>query len=100
VPLTSATPPSEPTNLTAATVDGLPVLTWDAPASGTVRFYRIYRDTGTGLGDRYDETITNQTTYTDPRPGSTTVHRYWVTAVGPDFQESAPSNDATSTPAP
>ena len=100
VPLVDGAAPSEPTNLVATTVDGLPVLTWTAPSSGTPRFYRIYRDTGTNLADRYDETLTNQTTYTDPRPGASTVHRYWVTAVGSGFQESGPSNDATSSPVP
>jgi prepilin-type N-terminal cleavage/methylation domain-containing protein len=100
VPLIDTAAPSEPQNLVATTVDGLPVLTWTAPASGTPIFYRIYRDTGTNLADRYDETLTDQTTYTDPRPGASTVHQYWVTAVGSDFQESGPSNDATSTPAP
>jgi hypothetical protein len=72
-------------------VDGLPVLDWpDPPAGSGIRFYRIYRDTGTGLADRYDETITNDTTYTDPSPG-TSGHTYWVTAVDSNFNESAPS---------
>ncbi len=93
--------PSAPTGLTASVVDGLPQLSWTAPSSvtaGPIRFYRIYRDTGTGLGDRYDETITNATSYTDPDPGSTTAHKYWVTAVDQNFTESDPSAPVLSPP--
>jgi prepilin-type N-terminal cleavage/methylation domain-containing protein len=93
--------PSEPTGLTATVVDGLPQLSWTAPSSvsaGPVRFYRIYRDTGTQLADRYDETITGDTGYTDPNPGATTAHKYWVTAVDQNFTESAPSAPVLSPP--
>jgi type II secretory pathway pseudopilin PulG len=101
VALLGGTPPDTPTNLTAGVVDGKPLLTWTAPATvpdGPVRFYRIYRDTGTGLADRYDETVTSDPTYTDPKPGSTTAHKYWVTAVDQNFNESAPSAPVLSPP--
>jgi prepilin-type N-terminal cleavage/methylation domain-containing protein len=101
--LYTAPAPDAPTGLTATVVDGLPHLTWTAPSSvpaGPIRFYRIYRDTGTGLADRYDETITSAEQYTDPHPGSTTAHRYWVTAVDKNFNESDPSAPVLSPPLP
>jgi type II secretory pathway pseudopilin PulG len=91
VPLSAGSAPDPPGLVTVSRVDGLPVLDWpDPPAGSGIRSYRIYRDTGTGLADRYDETITNDTTYTDPSPG-TSDHIYWVTAVDSNFNESAPS---------
>jgi prepilin-type N-terminal cleavage/methylation domain-containing protein len=101
VTLIGGTAPDAPTGLTAAVVDGKPTLTWTAPATvpdGPVRFYRIYRDSGTALADRYDETVTSDATYTDPNPGSTTAHKYWVTAVDQNFNESAPSAPVVSPP--
>ncbi len=94
-------PPDAPTGLTASVVDGKPVLSWTAPATvpnGPVRFYRIYRDSGTNLSDRYDLTVTNSPNYVDPEPGATTNHRYWVTAVDKDFNESAPSASVDAPP--
>lgn len=99
VSLSAGSPPPAPGLVTVSIVDGLPVLDWPDPPAGTdIQFYRIYRDTGTGLNDRYDETITNATTYTDPSPG-TSGHTYWVTAVDSKFNESLPSQPA-SLPAP
>jgi prepilin-type N-terminal cleavage/methylation domain-containing protein len=102
-----STPPSastldKPTGLTATVVDGKPTLTWTAPpaAPGDILLYRIYRDTGTGLADRYDETVTSATTYTDPNPGSTTAHTYWVTAVDTNFNEGPASDPVVSPPLP
>ena len=61
----------------------------------------IYRITGgsgscCNIGDRYDLTNGNVTTWTDPNPPAfgTTV-RYWVTAVGPGLNESTPTNSVT-----
>jgi len=95
------TQPGQPTGLTATVVDGKPTLAWTAPSSvknGPVLFYRIYRDTGTTLADRYDVTVTSAPNYTDPDPGSTTAHRYWVTAVDQNFNESSPSDPVLSPP--
>jgi fibronectin type 3 domain-containing protein len=83
-----------PVGLSATITDGLPVLTW-TPVPGA-SFYRIYRDTGTGLSDRYDETINSSATYTDPNPGDHTNHTYWVTAVNSGFNESPPSQAITA----
>lgn len=75
--------PRMPTGpLSVSTVSNLPRLTWHAPTSGTVRFYRIYRD-----AVRYDRTSDATTTFTDSNPG-TSLHLYWVTAVDPSFNES------------
>ena len=97
ITLVAGPAPAAPTNLTASVVDGKPTLTWTPPAD-PVQFYRIYRDTGTNLGDRYDETFNRDATYTDPDPGSTTAHKYWVTAVGPSFNESPVSAPVLSPP--
>jgi prepilin-type N-terminal cleavage/methylation domain-containing protein len=99
----SPTGPDQPTGLTASVVDGKPTLTWTAPAAGPngpIRFYRIYRDSGTTLADRYDETVTNAPNYTDPNPGSTTAHRYWVSAVDQNFNESDVSAPVVAPPLP
>jgi prepilin-type N-terminal cleavage/methylation domain-containing protein len=101
IPLVGGTEPDAPTGLTASVVDGKPTLSWTAPATvpdGPIRFYRIYRDSGTGVADRYDETVTSDPVYTDPDPGATTAHLYWVTAVDQNFNESAPSVPVLSPP--
>ncbi len=97
--LIGAAAPSAPTGLTASVFDGKPTLSWTAP-SGSVQFYRIYRDTGTNVADRYDETVTNSPNYVDPNPGSTTAHKYWVTAIDQNFNESPPSAPVVSPPIP
>jgi len=90
-PSPSASPaPARPprSGLAAQTVNDQTKLSWTAPASGTVRFYRIYRDgTEVGYSDRYDRTSKDETTYSDTDPG-TASHRYWVTAVDSSFNES------------
>jgi type II secretory pathway pseudopilin PulG len=93
VALLPGVPLSAPTNVTMSIVDGQPRLDWTGVTGAS--FYRIYRDTGTTLGDRYDQTITSSPTYTDPSPGSG-AHTYWVTAIGSTFDESAPSSPVTS----
>lgn len=73
-------PPRWP--LEVVDVAGQPRLSWTAPASGTVAFYRIYRD-----GSRYDRTSDAATSFTDESAGAG-AHFYWVTAVDPTFNES------------
>jgi type II secretory pathway pseudopilin PulG len=94
-------PPPPPINLQATLSDNLPYLSWEQPPNPTgkaILFYRIYRDTGTDLGDRYDTTPDEEPAYSDPDPGATTQHKYWITAVDVDFNESAPSAPVNSPP--
>lgn len=101
ITLIGGTPPDAPMDLTASVVDGKPTLTWTPPTNvpdGPIRFYRIYRDSGTAVGDRYDETVTSDPNYVDPDPGTTTSHKYWVTAVDRNFNESPPSAPVLSPP--
>jgi len=97
-----STRPDAPVANTPTIVDGLPVVTWTAPTvnSGAgqrpIRYYRIYRDGGTSLADRYDVTVNASTTWTDPNPGNTTSHKYWVSAVDDRNNESNPSNAVIS----
>jgi hypothetical protein len=89
--------PAAPDSLTCSVVDGVPTLTWAAPGAD-ILFHRIYRDWGTDLEHRYDETITDAPRYEDPNPGSTGVqHTYWVTAVDASFNESDPSTPVICT---
>jgi hypothetical protein len=83
------TPPAS--GPTVSTVSDQPKLSWGAPSSGTVSFYRIYRDlTPSGRLLRYDRTSTNATTFTDGSAGSG-PHSYWITAVDSSFNESSPA---------
>ncbi|MEA2312992.1 MAG: hypothetical protein QOE28_2960 [Solirubrobacteraceae bacterium] len=70
---------------------GDPKLTWTHLSLASVRFFRIYRDNCCNVADRYDSTTGNGTSWVDPDPGVGLSHRYWVTAVGPAFNESGPS---------
>ncbi|HEX6459761.1 MAG TPA: prepilin-type N-terminal cleavage/methylation domain-containing protein [Thermoleophilaceae bacterium] len=85
--------------LTSAVQDGLPTISWSAPASGNVAFYRIYRDPSPDpqacgvalpLSSRYDFTTGNVSSYSDPSPGSSNSHVYYITAVDSNFNESLP----------
>jgi type II secretory pathway pseudopilin PulG len=90
-----------PINLQATLSDNLPYLSWEQPPNPSgkaILFFRIYRDTGTGLTDRYDTTPDDEPSYSDPDPGATTQHKYWITAVDSDYNESAPSAPITSPP--
>jgi hypothetical protein len=94
-------PPVFPTGggtLTSTVKDGLPTISWSDPATdpdGSIRFYRIYRDPpsstlGYDSPPRYDYTTGTATTYSDPDPGNTLNHVYYVTAVDDKFNESQP----------
>jgi prepilin-type N-terminal cleavage/methylation domain-containing protein len=83
--------PTEPSIVDTDPVSGSPRLQWTQPvADPPILFYRIYRDTGTDLDDRYAVTATAEPTWTDPEPGTATSHSYWVTAVDENFNESDP----------
>jgi hypothetical protein len=87
--------PAAPGGLQVATVSGRPKLTWDRPSTGSVSFYRIYRDgTAVGYNDRYDRTSDDTPTFTDAAAGDG-PHAYWVTAVNSSFNESSPIGPAT-----
>ena len=96
----TSTRPTAPVVNVPTIVDGSPLLTWTAPTVGVgqrpIRLYRIYRDGGTSLADRYDGTVDASTTWTDSDPGPSTAHRYWVTAVDSSNNESDPSNAVDS----
>lgn len=97
IPVAGASP-AAPSALTVETVAGNPRLSWTAPGSGGVSFYRIYRDgTAVGYDDRYDRASGDATTYTDHSAGSGT-RRYWITAVSSSFDESAPIGPVTWPP--
>jgi prepilin-type N-terminal cleavage/methylation domain-containing protein len=83
VPLTLAGTPDPST--------GNPALTWTHASPAGVRFFRIYRDSCCSVADRYGATAGNALSWTDPKPG-TANRKYWVTAVGPTLNESAPSD--------
>ena len=84
--------------LTVTTVSGEPRLSWDAPPSAGVSFYRIYRDgTDVTYHDRYDRTSGTTTAYTDGG-ADRVAHRYWVTAVDAAFNESDPIGPVTWSP--
>jgi prepilin-type N-terminal cleavage/methylation domain-containing protein len=71
-------------NLAAGGLDD-PSLTWDPPAgTGTVKFYRVYRD-GTSPSDRIAKS--SQPNYTDTGAGGVS-HTYYVSAVDDRFNES------------
>ena len=84
--------------VTATIQNGVPNLSWPAATADTangrsILFYRIYRDPATSTPqytERYDRTGGSNTTYVDSRPGTSTAHRYYVTAVDDTFQESQP----------
>jgi prepilin-type N-terminal cleavage/methylation domain-containing protein len=102
--LSSSTQPADPALLFVLPDLSLrPVLNWTHPDAGSVRFFRIYRITGTSgsccdVSDRYDLTTDNGTSWTDPNPPATGVQvQYWVTAVGPGLNESTPTNGVTWT---
>ena len=95
---TSSTQPARPAGLLVLPdlSTGNPKLTWSHPSQASVRYFRIYRYSGTGScctrTQRYTFTPDNQMTWTDPQPASGIV-TYAVTAVGPGLNESQGSNE-------
>lgn len=83
---------AKPTGLAVTVVGNLAHLAWTAPATGTVAFYRIYRD-GKALGDRIARTATNAT-YFDDASWDGNSHRWYVTAVNAGYNESDSSDRA------
>ncbi|HYH58712.1 MAG TPA: hypothetical protein VD790_05785 [Thermoleophilaceae bacterium] len=95
----AGSPPRSPLLLVLTNLSGVPRLTWTAPLLEDVAFYRVYRDgASVAYADRYDRTTGGLiTTYTDSDAGATS-HRYWVTTVDSDFNESDPIGPVTWSP--
>lgn len=97
-PATAPTFPTSGGTLTSSVSDGLPTIAWTDPATPaagrSILFYRIYRDPSSTsplpYSARYDYTTGTSTTYSDPNPGSSLNHVYYVTAVDDQFNESDP----------
>ena len=81
-------PPRSP--LTITTINNRPQLSWTAPSSGSVSFYRVYRN-----GIRYDRTSDASTTFVDSSPLMSGDNEYYVTAVDSTFNESDPLGPVT-----
>ena len=83
-------PPAGPLTVIPG-LDGMPMLKWFPPASGTTPyFYRIYRDGSefnATTNHRYSRVPGTQTTFTDDMAG-TGAHTYYVTAVDAKYNES------------
>jgi prepilin-type N-terminal cleavage/methylation domain-containing protein len=75
--------PDPPTGLTVSGVD-TPTLDWTAPSSGSVAFYRIYRD---GTDDAHRIGKATATTWTDTAGDA--AHTYYVSAVDAKYNESS-----------
>jgi hypothetical protein len=82
--------PGAPLTLNAVVVAGRVVLTWLPGIGSPPIFYRIYRD-----GVRVDRTATALPTFTDPVALDGNPHRYTVTAVSSQYNESEPSNEVS-----
>jgi len=80
-------PPTGPLEATTSAND-TPTLTWGAPATGAVSFYRIYRG-GTAIGDRHARTGDDSRTWSDD-DGGAGARQYWVTAIDSAYNESDP----------
>ena len=89
----AATPPGSPTGLQATVQNNLAHLTWTPPATGSVIFYRIYRD-GQQLADRIARTASSAAYFDDTGWGSV-GHTYYVSAVNASYNESPRSAPAT-----
>ncbi len=87
VTMSGITRPPAPTGLTAANqADGTVLLSWTAPTSGAVAFYRVYKG-GTDYTQRLGTTgSATEVTFVDTDPQGT--HDYYVTSVSSKLAES------------
>jgi len=93
------TAPAAPSNLTAATHDGVVYLSWDLTSDKNMAEYRIYRSTNTGgpytlIADDYSISY-----YEDLAVASGTTYYYVVTVADMAGNESGDSIEVSATPA-
>jgi prepilin-type N-terminal cleavage/methylation domain-containing protein len=80
--------PAEPVITGVSTVDNHPHITWDPPATGSVDFYRVYRD-GAAYNDRVGRVpATSPSLEFEDSQVTGGTHTYYVTAVGSNYNES------------
>ena len=83
--------PGAPLAVTPVVLNGRVTLTWLPGVGAPAIFYRIYRD-----GVRVDRTVAAlPTSFTDPVALDGNVHRYTVTGVGAEYNESEHSAEVT-----
>ena len=98
-PASAGDPPAPPQDLQATPEANAILLTWTPPANatnGSLAFYMVWLIEGefrTWLGNA----SADATEYRDEPLGEGVTRTYEVTAIGVDWQESAPSNRATAT---
>lgn len=97
------TPPSAPSQVSAASGAGTTELEWSAPEASDLDGYRIYRspdqpieiETSTPLNT---DSLVSKTSFTDRGVSNGTTYRYRVTAVDDSENESTPSDSVRVTP--
>ena len=89
VPIAAASAPPLFVGVTLSALidDGKLTLAWGAPLTGSVSFYRIYRD-GVAYADRHDRTTDSVRSWSEASTAGT--HQYWITAVDSNYNESLP----------
>ncbi|MBS3908032.1 MAG: S-layer homology domain-containing protein [Actinobacteria bacterium] len=97
------TPPAvlpEPIGLKAEAGNGKITLTWNTAtmqsSAPRIAGYNIYRGTEAGLVARINSSPLTTTSYSDTAVETDITYYYWVTTVGSDGKESAPSDYATA----
>ena len=93
----ASTPFAKPTQLTGTSGDGQIKLAWSEAAGAEA--YRVYRATASTSGAEGDPLATiAPAAYTDTTAENGTKYYYRVTAVNPEDEESAASNEVAKTP--
>jgi len=92
-------PPSAPTSLAATAGDGLVTLDWSDNSESDLRDYSVYRAEASGGPYARIATAVTASTFQDTIVINGTTYYYVVTALDAAGQESAPSVEASATPA-
>ena len=94
------TPPAPPTGLSASAGDGTIDLNWSANSEPDIAGYNVSRSTTSGGAyTQLNGTLLTGTFYNDVSVSNGTTYYYVVTAVNTSSQSSAPSAEASATPA-